>query len=458
MAFAVDDGATAKDNDASEIDAELPESKVEDRTSGDDSDSDDEDSKNRLSDVRTLLGKVLTRIRDGDLDLNDTKQYDNFALHDGKHLESLTGDKDLPTVLHILASMNEKDLPEFDSKMQPLIEFLAKNPDNLKVKSETPGFTSLFLAIDKKKGDMVQLMCSARGDIGDILAIADHRKMNCLHIAIKKRVSFICKLIDSADPHAFAAKDKDGNTPLHLAVEYKNCRRDQLDVVEQIIDKGDEAVRNADSSGEFNKKGLSPYLHHMESAKEAQAREKGTGEAAGRQQSSSQYRNSDMINKPRKDTGMSQKEAIPLLGAPPVLLGSDQRSHTDPRLRTQLDIRSKYGGGSPASAVALANSTELPAKPNSVDSDKKGEKRSGSKSKVDQVTVKSIERLLKLHYLRSRDHSEAKDILYGRNTPAGKILTPAVVSCRKAWNAANVVFRAPAVLRPFRHHRQRGHH
>lgn len=63
-------------------------------------------------------------------------------------------------VLYILVSMNEKDFFEFDSKMQLFIEFLVKNFDNFKVKSEILGFILLFFVIDKKKGDMVQLMCS----------------------------------------------------------------------------------------------------------------------------------------------------------------------------------------------------------------------------------------------------------------------------------------------------------
>lgn len=73
MVFVVDDGVMVKDNDVSEIDVELLELKVEDRISGDDFDSDDEDSKNRLLDVRIFFGKVLIRIWDGDLDLNDIK-------------------------------------------------------------------------------------------------------------------------------------------------------------------------------------------------------------------------------------------------------------------------------------------------------------------------------------------------------------------------------------------------
>lgn len=54
----------------------------------------------------------------------------------------------------------------------------------------------------------------------------------------------------------------------YFVVEYKNCRWDQLDVVEQIIDKGDEVVWNVDFSGEFNKKGLLFYFYYMESVKE----------------------------------------------------------------------------------------------------------------------------------------------------------------------------------------------
>lgn len=45
---------------------------------------------------------------------------------------------------------------------------------------------------------------------------------------------------------------------------------------------------------------------------------------------------------------------------------------------------------------------------------------SGHKSKVDDTVLKDVERLLKLHYLRSRSYNGAMEILYGRNTTSGK--------------------------------------
>jgi hypothetical protein len=407
------------------------ESKTGDDSSEEDSDSDEEEQKEKVS-VKALLDEVLTKIRSGKLDLTDDDQYTHFIARDGQDLASQTGDQDQPTALHIIASRDKKELPKLDSKMQPLIEFLSKQKDYLTAKNRS-GHTSLFLAIEAKKKEMVQWICDAHPGISSVLAIAGSRNMNCLHAGISKRVRFLGLLIDKAKPEAFAAKDDDGNTPLHLAVEYKKCKREQLDFIKQMVEKGDPAIVAGGPDSDFNKDKLSPYLYHKESVRKAQEKEKKKAkEEADREKVSSRYQNPGVADKPSKDMAPIQKGGIS--SGASLAHSSDPSSRSDRRANNQLDHRTKYGGGNPVQAPVVVSSPALATapdpgfnekkksagEPDTTKSSKKEESGSKSSSRVDETIVKNVEHFLKLHYLRSRSYNDAMEILYGRNTTSGK--------------------------------------
>ncbi|KAF9763811.1 hypothetical protein IL306_002980 [Fusarium sp. DS 682] len=102
-------------------------------------------------------------------------------------------------------------------------------------------------------------------------------------------------------------------------------------------------------------------------------------------------------------------------------------------MRENIDHRTKYGSGNPFQTSlrkdSLAASIAPPATAENIlpresgSSKPKKSKKSGSKSDpVDENIVKGVERLLKLHYLRSRDYNTAMEILYGNNSPSNKEL------------------------------------
>ncbi|RSL50668.1 hypothetical protein CEP54_011829 [Fusarium duplospermum] len=134
-------------------DTEQASSKAGDDSSEDDSESDDEDRHRKVS-VKDLLDDVLRKIKNGKLDLTSKEEYTNSTNSDGEVLAAGTGDQRVPTALHIMATMDKKEHPKLDSKMQPLIEFLATRRDYLKIQDRS-GHTSLSLAIEAKKERMV---------------------------------------------------------------------------------------------------------------------------------------------------------------------------------------------------------------------------------------------------------------------------------------------------------------
>lgn len=437
-------------------DVEKAESKAGDDSSEEESDSDEEEgevSNRNGKSVKDLLEEVLKGIQDGKWDLTSSSQLKSFKANggDGNNLASNTGDPRQPTALHIMAAMDKKDLPKLDSKMEPLIKFLVEHENDLLRSQDRSGHTPLFLAIEAKKEKMVQWMCDSHPHISAILAISsnDKDKMNCVHIGIDKRVKFLDLLIDKAEPETLASKDGDGNTALHLAVEYKKCKKEQLDIIQKIIAKSDIAVQHSSRTGDFNHDGLSPYLYHKETVRKALAKEKEKEKKRSKEEKERE-KNSTRIRPDGGDADNStqNKETAPRSQGPggpggpgaPSGQAPDPSAHPEKRPNIQIDSsRTKYGGRSQAavnvsspavsSAPPLVNRDDmkkmaLRVPPETVVVRQAADARSvtdaGHKSKIDEAVLKGVERLLKLHYLRSRSYNSAMEILYGRNTTSGK--------------------------------------
>ncbi|KAF5650767.1 intracellular serine protease [Fusarium tjaetaba] len=400
--------------DLVEVEADVASKAGDVSSDGSDSEDEDGDEEGEKVTVKDMLAQVLKDIRNGELDLTNSKKLADFTTHRGPDLARKTGDNDQPTALHIIAKEDKKSLPNLDEKMEPLITFLCQQKGYLEIKDRSER-TSLFLAIEQRKKSLVQWMCEAHPDISSIISIVGSKGMNCLHIGIHKRIKFLDLLIDKANPEDLAAKDDKGNTPLHLAVDYENCKRDQLQYIRMMLDKGDRAIFNS-TNGDFNKANLSPYRCHKESVKKGRKKQ------------------ADEAEKPGKEAGSVPNRGIS--SSVPSILAPDSSMGPEVRDSVQVDHRGKYGGSitiqssvpivSPAPSVVLdaGDGSKKKATGDSGRTKPKKGKKSGSKSDpVDETIVKGVERLLKLHYLRSRDCTDAMEILYGKNTPSDKELS-----------------------------------
>ncbi|KAF5965867.1 intracellular serine protease [Fusarium coicis] len=387
---------------------------VSSEVSGSEDEDVDEDGDGEKVSVKETLARILKEIRTGELDLTDSEKLDAFTTHRGPDLSRKTGDNDQPTALHIIAKQDKKSLPDLDQKMEPLIKFLCQRKGYLEIKDRSE-CTSLFLSIEQRKKPLVQWMCEAHPGISSIISIVGSKGMNCLHIGIQKSIKFLDLLIDRAKPEVLAAKDDNGNTPLHLAVDYENCKRDQLQYIKMMLDKGDWAIFNS-TNGDFNKANLSPYRYHKESVKKGRKKQ------------------ADEAEKPGKDAESVSNRGIS--SSVPSILPPDSSMRPKMRDSVQVDHRTKYGGSitiqpsvpivSPILSVVHDtgdNSEKKATGESGTVKSKKGEKGGNKSDPVDEAIVKGVERLLKLHYLRSRDCTDAMEILYGKNTPSDKELS-----------------------------------
>ena len=159
--------------------------------------------------------------------------------------------------------------PTFD-KYEPLVRsIITEHPDLLEESDSRVNETPLYCAISKRRNELVRLMCNTHTDINSVLRIlCSSNKDTCVHAAIRKSVApeLALFLISKASEEVLCLQDSDGNTPLHIAVEYKRCSEEQLQVVELLAKRCKESMHKRS----LGKACLSPYLYHMRTRPKAQ--------------------------------------------------------------------------------------------------------------------------------------------------------------------------------------------
>jgi len=457
---------------------EKEESDTEDESS---SDSDEEELERKPKEtVKGLTRKIINDIRDETGDI--THDFSDFEAGEGQRLIGLTGDPRYPTPLHAMLAQSEDETVKdsvsrlVDDRIKPLVTFLVERsldefPDDLLHRKDNNGKTALLLAIEHKREKMVKWICEAASEerISAILGITNDIKENCLHMAVRNRLKYTRQLIQRVSPQTLVAKNKDGNTPLHLAVEYRRCRKDQWLTIEDITARSDYLVKEHPEI-DFNKNGHSPYLHHKKTVEEAadkkESKKEKKREKSGAKDIAPTSRLKDASTSlPKASSG---KPTAPDVAMPGRYKGApDQQfkqtaqqanrqkfgSQTSERdyylVRVATNIPHAANISSPLAKEATGSllraegpSTEgkesvvngasgaaetaskSKSKPKSAAPDSKG---SSSSSKVDEAVVMQVERNLKLHYMRSRKDDVCKDILYGKDDVSGRQIVS--ISC-----------------------------
>jgi ankyrin repeat protein len=416
--------------------AEAGENELDQESSSEESGSDDEDD-DKHQDVgespKDLLVRILEGIRTG------SRKFATYTTAERERLADLAGDPwgNRQNALHFLASLDKKEIPKKDSDFEVLVRYLIEHPSDFLAKQDRHGCTPLYYAIDSKKESMIRTMCDAHKDINSVLGIVAKDEQNCIHQAVTKRVKCLKLLIEKASGKTLSAKDKHGNTPLHLAVAYKWCREGQLEIVELLAEKSDPVVR-ATPNGDFNNADQSPYRYHVashqkekdkEAAKEAKEREsvESKRRMGDEKEVSSRKTNSAKPVGPGTSTSSSAKPDTSIL--PPT---ANSGAPYAPRITIPDIDRTKFGEPNQSGASTpgpVTNSYSIPAldmasgtKPSKRPHSKDQASESTSKTKIHEPTVKDVERFLRLHYLRSRHYQDCMEILYGRNAPSGSEL------------------------------------
>lgn len=409
-----------------------------DATSSSESDDDDAEKprKSKVS-IEKLLKTAFQEIADGKRNLTRSDDLAAFRSRDVHDLASDSGTKGAQTALHMLLDERGPDFPKVDDdQMKALITALVQHSNNLLAKGDREGKTPLYLAIDNKREKELEWLVEAHPKINTILQKSSN-KQQYLHMAIKKKLKYFRQLVRKADDKTLALRDAKGNTILHLAVEWKRCRKDQLSVIEEIVAKSDKAVQEA--NGDFNRAGKSPYLHHRKTVREA----KELAAAELRKQSENppgRGRGEDFKNAAEPASTSNKTAARPVSPTRTPIVGVQVPRGFDmgpqpgldasakPRPAVLSNSRAKYVGGTVKAGDRVATLTDGDADggrtPVVAESKSKFLPVSNSNSsKVLETVVEAVERFLKLHYLRSRSDAACMDILYGKEVVSDRELS-----------------------------------
>ena len=219
-------------------------------------------------DVHSIFTAIIDKIAQNKIDLRDPEKLEEFLNKYGDFLGECTSEENEgKTLLHMLVE-SAKD-QTFD-KCEPLLRsIITEHPDLLEESDSRVNETPLYCAIAKRRNELVRLMCNTHSDINSVLRIICSRnKDTCVHAAIRKSVApeLALFLISKASEEVLCLQDSDGNTPLHIAVEYKRCSKEQLQVVDLLAKRCKESMHKR-SLGEAC---FSPYLYHMHTRPKAQ--------------------------------------------------------------------------------------------------------------------------------------------------------------------------------------------
>ncbi|KAK3314432.1 hypothetical protein B0H66DRAFT_583437 [Apodospora peruviana] len=355
---------------------------ADDASSSSDSEYDDDAEKPKKSKVsiEKLLKTALQEIADGKRDLTRSDHLAAFRSRDVHDLAADSGIRGVQTVLHLLLDERGPEFPKVDDgQMKALITALVQHSSNLLAKGDREGKTPLYLAIDNKREKELEWMVEAHPDINTVLQKPSNKQLY-LHMAIKKKLKYFRQLVQKANGKTLALKDAKGNTILHLAVEWKRCRKDQLSVIEEIVAKSDEEANRPIS------------ITRRRSRKRKKRR---------RQRCASHLKSHrDVLG---IKTSRPQHSLDPSSKARPAVQSNSRAKYTGATTSTGTERVTALieGDGSQTPVVAEAKPISLPT--------------SNSKSsKVLENVVEAVERFLKLHYLRSRNDAACMDILYGK--------------------------------------------
>ena len=215
-------------------------------------------------------------------------------------------DRTTPTILHKLAQKleadNFKNVP--DDILQKIILYLLQHRESTSLTSETKDLDEepvLKVAMMYDNNRFIDyILTLAPLKLPDLLDARDAAQLNCLHYAFKVQVhkaipnvprtrrtlqvvqaekaalgntlKMLYKFVSKAKAKTIAAIDKEGNTPVHYALDYELCSMKSKaetysQIVKHLIHRSDQ-VRKKMPANEFNLKDESPYLYFLRTKKE----------------------------------------------------------------------------------------------------------------------------------------------------------------------------------------------
>lgn len=378
----------------------------------------------------------------GDVTVPVLEQYKKIAL-----TRRDERDKSTPTALHLIAKDYKKQYKNVPEEiMKKVLKYLLDERD-LSPPEEEP---ILKIAMKYNNSEFIDCVMDCWPDgFPDLLDIQDSNKQNFLHIIFdvsklelvpppkkEQGISHLQqfrnqtlerarKFVPRAKPQTLAAKDKDGNTPIHYAMDYRQCwgrKEPYVETFKDMVLKGDELMK---TEAAFNNDDESPILFFkrterkvLEYRRERQeiiaARQPAVSEAPPGGQARVANANGPAQPKPPsaaepEDDGEVAEEETDRVGKRTV-----KESKTS-YLRSTVNHSRSFAETTPAEA----NRTHSGPPTEHQSPTHKNVKSPAARDEVDEEWSKNtVLEFLILHYIRTRPDLEARELIYGKNASA----------------------------------------
>ena len=434
------------------------------------------------TDLSRVLRNIANRLSNGNLIIDTDEDLDRFATDDKGEMFYIGCSVDeKANMLHLMASSTENTY---------LVRYLVEMMPSLMLEKDGYSFWPLHVAINENNPSFISAVLDITFSPEDMKTVLAERvgneRMNCIHIAIKGGLNTkqVITLIGKSNEEILAQKDGAGLTPLHYAVDYKNCKKGQYEVFRALLERGDAALDMEGGGGVS----LSPFRYHEETKRVEKSgireleREKHQALGRSRKEAYSTYRQQKFTKRGDDNTHVRLDDLDTRWGKHRVMKeverstpGEETKSETEERNRlidktTPAIVVHKEAERSnqrrPSSAVQIetvasqkvSQTAERPTAANKATKITAGaaatRRKGGSHTKSsasrkprpakelpDEVTANKIAKELKLHYLRSifktstesgmretvkgqrkepRNHDSAVRYLYGDNKQSMK--------------------------------------
>ncbi|KAL7790945.1 hypothetical protein V8C37DRAFT_161785 [Trichoderma ceciliae] len=382
---------------------------------------DNEETIWRRLDLNDKFEKVMELLNQGKRRWDDSSRSPNIPILEEYMKEGLTArdprDSKGSTALHILARDYQKKYSSIEKKiLMSVITFLLAHMDKAASSTEaSPGIREepiLNVAMEYGNDEFIQCVKDCQpGGFPDLLHIKDEEGKNFIHRvfflpaqamyntsnnntarsikddrnnAMKRAIRFV----PEAKPETLAAKDADGNTPIHYAMEYRQCygrNSKYIRIFQEMVEKSDKFLKGNNA---FNNEEESPLLYSLRTEKEYK--------------STTQY----------KKTQKPKNDAAP------------QHQANDPAHRKMKQIEGgDFEDNSPAAAATPRNTTKNAAYGRNDDASEGPDSGKPMTSQTSPTQggvigddcVNEIRKFLRLHYIRTRSDSEARDLIDGKD-------------------------------------------
>jgi hypothetical protein len=213
----------------------------------------------------------------------------------------------------------------------PLIKLLLKLNPRLPERVDDYDQTALFISVKEENSEAVRFFCKALPPevMKEVFRKSSKYKGNCLHVAIKENLPFLYDLLEKVgkDEEVSLKEDEDGNTPLHIAVEYPRCKGSQFNLVQRLVEASNASLAKP------TKAGLPPLRYYIETRKMAE-KEEAAPKRKGKNPKVGEEKKPEAANIVRRDQKVTRSATV----GPTGVLAGTETGKKDPNMQSAKQV------------------------------------------------------------------------------------------------------------------------